>query len=118
MEYLVKCYLCDSSAVLPLKLIFQNILETSIYPNVWKLANVTPVFKKDDKQLVTNYQPISLVCISILTPIWISTWWFHHKLLFIVNEMHEAFDDPKSLEVRAKWNLGKTVKSLWKLPAQ
>ena len=46
MEHLVKCYLCDSSVVLPLKIIFKNILETSIYPNIWKLANVTLSSKK------------------------------------------------------------------------
>ena len=27
----------------------------------WKLANVTPVFKKDDPSLSTNYRPISLL---------------------------------------------------------
>ena len=41
--------LCDDSIVIPLKIIFQNI---SIYPDEWKLANVTPVFKKEDKQLL------------------------------------------------------------------
>ena len=61
MEYLVKCYLCDSSVVLPLEIIFKNILEISIYPNIWKLANVTPILKKEDKRLVKNYQPISLI---------------------------------------------------------
>ena len=38
--------LCDESIVLPLQIIFQSILPTSIYPNIWKLANVTPIFKK------------------------------------------------------------------------
>ena len=52
--------LCDNSVVLPLKIIFQNILMTSIYPDMWKLANVTPIFKKGDKQLIKNYRPISL----------------------------------------------------------
>ena len=37
---------CDNSVVLPLKIIFQNILVTSTYPDMWKLANVTPIFKK------------------------------------------------------------------------
>ena len=53
--------LCDDSAILPLKIIFRNILLTSIYPDTWKLANVTPIFKKGDKQLIKNYRPISLL---------------------------------------------------------
>ena len=53
--------LCDNSVVLPLKILFQNILVTSKYPDMWKLANVTPIFKKGDKQLIKNYRPISLL---------------------------------------------------------
>ena len=44
--------LCDDSVILPLKIIFSNILLTSTYPDIWKLANVTPIFKKGDKQLI------------------------------------------------------------------
>ena len=44
--------ICDASVILPLKIIFSNILSTSIYPDTWKLANVTPIFKKGDKQLI------------------------------------------------------------------
>ena len=46
--------LCDDSAILPLKIIFSNILSTSIYPDLWKIGNVTPIFKKGDKQLIKN----------------------------------------------------------------
>ena len=62
--------LCDESVILPLQIIFTNILTTSIYPTIWKLANVTPVFKKGDKQLIKNYRPISLpICGKILEKI-------------------------------------------------
>ena len=53
--------LCDDSVILPFRIIFTNILRTAIYPNMWKLANVTPIFKKGDKQLIKNYRPISLL---------------------------------------------------------
>ena len=52
--------LCDDSVILPLRIIFYNILSTAIYPDIWKLANVTPIFKKGDKQLIKNYRPISV----------------------------------------------------------
>ena len=59
--------LCDDSVCIPLQIIYRNILSTSIYPDIWKLANVTPIFKKGDKQL-KNYRPISLlpICGKIL----------------------------------------------------
>ena len=53
--------LCDDSVVLPLRIILGNILLTATYPDLWKLANVTPIFKKGDKQLIGNYRPIFLL---------------------------------------------------------
>ena len=35
------------------------------YPKSWKMANVLPLFKKGDRQITSNYRPISLLpCIS------------------------------------------------------
>ena len=34
-------------------------------PQEWKLANVVPVHKKDDKNKVTNYRPISLTKVAL-----------------------------------------------------
>ena len=53
--------LSGNSLCEPLKLIFRNILETGIFPKQWKRANVTPVFKQKNKQLLINYRPISLL---------------------------------------------------------
>ena len=32
-------------------------------PKLWKLGNVIPVHKKDEKSSVENYRPISLTCL-------------------------------------------------------
>ena len=46
-----------------IKVNFQKTLETGQTPAEWCRANVTPIFKKEDKSLGVNYRPISLTCI-------------------------------------------------------
>ena len=55
--------ICDDALIPPLKIIFNNIITTGIFPTSWKKANVVPVHKKEDKTLVKNYRPISLLAI-------------------------------------------------------
>ena len=50
----------------PLSILFNLSYNTSYIPQEWKLANVVPVHKKDDKNKVTNYRPISLTKVSTL----------------------------------------------------
>ena len=115
--------LCDSSLVHPLKLIFENILSTGIYPEMWKPANVTLIHKKGEKYLAGNYRPISLlpICGKIFEKIVFNQLYYYftnnnlisihqsgfrpgdsttNQLIDFVNEIHEAFDDHSSLEVR------------------
>ena len=37
------------------------MLDYFIFPNVEKEASVTPVFKTEDRQIKTNYRPISVL---------------------------------------------------------
>jgi hypothetical protein len=41
--------------------IFNYSLATSKFPDDWKVANITPLHKKNDKQKIQNYRPISLL---------------------------------------------------------
>ena len=54
---------CAVEIVSPLCHIFNLSLTSGKLPKDWSRANVVPVFKKGDKQLVENYRPVSLLCI-------------------------------------------------------
>ena len=53
--------LCGNSILLPFQIIFTKIIAKGIFPDQWKMANVTPVHKKENKQIIKNYRPISLL---------------------------------------------------------
>ena len=78
--------MCDESLVRPLSIIFRNSLNSCIYPSIWKKANVIPVHKKNDKQCVNNYHPVSLL--PVLEK-------FFEKLIF--NEIYSSLDREKLL---------------------
>ncbi|KAK3103719.1 hypothetical protein FSP39_021305 [Pinctada imbricata] len=106
----------------PLSKFFNRSLEISKYPSIWKEANVSPIYKKDDPSLVKNYRPISLLnilgkvmerCIfkhiynyivsnNLLTPLQSG---FRQKdstifqLLDITNQFGKALDDGKEIRV-------------------
>eukprot|EP00061_Rhincodon_typus_P000118 g10536.t1 len=48
---------------LPLAELFQYTYNTGIYPTMWKIAQVCPVLKKQNKFNLANYRPISLLSI-------------------------------------------------------
>ena len=129
--------LCDDSIVLPLKLIFRNILLTGIFPNLWKRANVTPIHKKGDKQVIKNYRPISLLPIcSKLFEKTIFKYLYNflvsnsllttnqsgfrpgdstiNQLTNLVNDIHKSFDNRNSFEVRSVFlDISKAFDKVW-----
>ena len=53
--------LCGKSIKKPLKYLFQSSLRADIFPEDWKKANIIPVHKKERKNCLKNYRPISLL---------------------------------------------------------
>ena len=53
--------ICDKSICKPLELIFQSCIKHKKFPNERKMANVVPVHKKSDKQILKNYRQLSLL---------------------------------------------------------
>ena len=75
---------CGHSIYKPLEIIFNQCLETGVFPSEWKKGNIVPIHKKGDKQTLKNYRPVSLlpICGKVL-----------ERLIF--NEMFEFFIESK-----------------------
>ena len=58
--------ICGKPICKPLELFFQFCIKQGKFPNEWKLANVVPVHKKKDKQILKNYRPLSPVIYNSL----------------------------------------------------
>ena len=117
--------------------IFNNILVTGIFPDIWNAANVVPIHKKEDKQLLKNYRPLSLlpICAKIFEKFLFKHLYnyFHsnnlitekqsgfrqgdattNQLIDLVNEIHCSFDNNKSLEARSVFmDISKAFDKVW-----
>ena len=129
--------ICDKSLLKPLTILFQNSINSSCYPIIWKRSNIIPVHRKNNKQLVNNYRPISLLPIfgkifekiifdrlynfllqeELLNP---NQSGFRpsdsciNQLIAITHEIFEAFDCNPSLEVRSVFlDISKAFDKVW-----
>ena len=127
--------ICDTSICRPLKLIFQACLESGKFLNEWKKANVVPVHKKDYRQILKNYRPISLLPIAgkIFERLLYDRMFefftannlisknqsrfspgesCFNQLLSITHEIYQSFDD--NLEVKAVFlDISKAFDKVW-----
>ena len=128
--------MCGESIVLPLMIIFENAIETGVYPASWKRGNIVPVHKKESKNLV-KIRPISLLPIfdKIFEKVIYNSLFDYLKsndilnkcqseflpgdscisqLLCITHDIYNAFDGNPSLEVRGVFlDISKAFDRVW-----
>ena len=120
-----------------LKLIFEVSLQEGTFPSCWKKANVVPVHKKEDKNLLKNYRPISFLSIfgkiferilfidlfnyfdknQFLTkcqPEFLPGDSYISQLLSIVHDTNSSFDYDPTIDVRGVFlDISKAFDKVW-----
>ena len=114
--------ICDNAISLPLYIIFKNCISKGNFPKKWKKGNIIPIHKKNERNLITNYRPVSLlpICGKIFEKIIFDNLYGYvlknnfisdkqsgyrnndstvKQLLSITHEIYKAFDN--SQEIRA-----------------
>ena len=77
----------------PLSIIFRNCLKAGYFQTAWKKANVVPVHKKGDKQILNNYEPVSLspICSKLFEKIIFDTVFQHLTINKLLNPNQSGF---------------------------
>ena len=128
--------ICDKSLIKPLTFLFKTSVRSSHYPDIWKKSNI-PVHNNNDKRLVNNYRPISLLPVfgkifekiifnktykflleeKLLNP---NQSGFRpsdsciNQLIAITHEIFKAFDCNPPLEVRSVFlDISKAFDKVW-----
>ena len=72
---------CATHLAPAVTLLFQKSLDTGVLPKDWTDANVTPIFKKGERQSAENYRPVSLTSVPLKC--------VEH---IVCHQMHKHFD--------------------------
>ena len=54
--------ICDKAIIKPLLMIYENCIDTDIFPDIWNKCNIVPVHKKEDKQLTKLQTSFFFTC--------------------------------------------------------
>ena len=73
--------------------LFNQSLNTGQHPKDWKTANISPIYKKDDRHTASNYRPVSLTCVcsKLLEHIVVSLVLGHSDQYNIINPLQHGF---------------------------
>ena len=97
-----------------LQLIFQRSLDTGKLPDIWKEANVSPIFKKGEKSDPSNYRHISLtrVLCKVLEHIVASSVAKHFTELNILYDLQHGFREKRSCETQLIMRVDELAKNM------
>lgn len=87
-------FLKDCAMILakPLCVLFNLCLKNSIFPEIWKVSRITPVYKKGDKHEIENYRPIVILSnVAKVFEIVIHEIVFSHSKGLIIPNQHGFF---------------------------
>ena len=117
--------------------IWNSSLRARLFLDQWKKANVVPIHKKSDQQLIENYRPVSLlpICGKIFELLIFNSLFNYfiennllsphqsgfipgdscvQQLISITHEIYNAFDCNPSLEVRGVFlDISKAFDKVW-----
>ena len=129
--------ICGDSIIPPLKMIFESAIKSSHFPDSWKKGNIIPVHKKESKNLIKIYRPISLLLIfgKIFEKVIFNNLFAYFQenkflsdnqsgfrsgdsctsqLVAITHEIYKAFDGNPSLETRGVFlDMSKAFDKIW-----
>ena len=85
--------MCDNSIVKPLMIIFNNCINDGVFPLCWKKANITPIYKKGEKCIISNYRPISIlpICGKLFEKMIYDAYYEYFTNNYIINVNQSGF---------------------------
>ena len=98
--HVLKTYATEIAPVLTF--IFQQSLSSGYVPTDWRLANITPIFKKGDKSTPSNYRPVSItpICSKLIEHIIFSNVMDHYENNNVLVDVQHGFRPGRSCETQ------------------